>query len=95
MHIYTYMYIERSSADAAHPSPEHVTPPRPTPGDVGGSQKPTTSPLNCPGTFCLDNGLLGSLGCPLDLSRSSGNPRRAPWGSLGCPEGSRGGGPGG
>ena len=34
--------IERPSADAADPNPEHVTPPRPTPGDVGVFQKPTT-----------------------------------------------------
>ena len=30
------------TADAADPNPEHVTPPRPTPGDVGRSPKPTT-----------------------------------------------------
>ena len=42
IYIYIYIYIERPSADAADPNPEHVTPPRPTPGDVGGSQKPTT-----------------------------------------------------
>ena len=40
IHIYMYMnvYIERPSADAADPNPEHVTPPRPTPGDVGRSR---------------------------------------------------------
>ena len=37
-----YINIERPSAGAADPNPEHVKPPRPTPGDVGGSQKPTT-----------------------------------------------------
>ena len=40
LYIHTYMYIyihiERPSVDAADPNPEHVTPPRPTSGDVGG-----------------------------------------------------------
>ena len=44
MYVDAYMYtcIERHSADAADPNFEHVTPPRLTPGDVGGSQTPTT-----------------------------------------------------
>ena len=36
------LYIERPSADAADPNPENVAKPRPNPGDVGGSPKPTT-----------------------------------------------------
>ena len=42
LYSYICICIERPSADAADPNPEHITPPRPTQGDVGGSQTPTT-----------------------------------------------------
>ena len=41
MCMYIYIYIERPLSDAADPNPEHVTRPRPTPGDVGRSTKRT------------------------------------------------------
>ena len=42
IYICVYIYIEGPSPDAANLNPEPVTPPRPTPGDVGASPKPTT-----------------------------------------------------
>ena len=42
VYIHIHIYVERPSADAADPNPEHVTPPRPTPGDVGRFPKSPT-----------------------------------------------------
>ena len=81
-------YIQRSSADAADPNPEHLTPPGPTPVDVGGSHEPTKQSNSCPITLCPGNwgtrrGPGVFLGCPLEVSRGSGDPRGVPWGSPG------------
>ena len=42
IYICTSIFIERPSAAPADSNPEHITSPRPPPGDVKGSAKPTT-----------------------------------------------------
>ena len=76
--MYICISIERPLADAADPNPEHVKPPRPTPGGVGGISKPTRRSITCLGTLCpVDWG-------PGSLWRSQAVPRGLwSWVSLG------------
>ena len=56
IYIYIYIYIERPPADAADPNPEHVTPHRPTPGDIWNTAKPPDH------TIAQAHSVRGSLG---------------------------------
>ena len=76
-YIYIYMCIERPSPNAADANPEHVTHPRPTPGDSGGprNQQCNQSIVHAHSVRTLgvlDGVLEGSLGVPLG---SPGAPR--------------------
>ena len=66
---YIHAYIERPSADAA--DPEHVTPPRPTPGDVGWARNQPRNHSIVQAHSVRTIGVLGQVAKAVDADNTS------------------------